>query len=239
MNLDTFKKIIDELEGNVESITLASRGEPTVHPDFNNMLDYMKGKFLAVKVNTNASLLNDEKIHAILSSEVQTIVFSIDAADKNLYEKLRVNGKFEQTLNNIKRFNKIKQEEYPHSRIVTRISGVKVNEEFQGIDNMTNFWSSYADIIAFTNYNPWEDSYTNEINDIDLPCTDLWTRLFVWWDGKINPCDYDYKSELSRWNFEKTSVSDAWNSLRYNDMRVKHLNKQRNEFSPCNRCINV
>ena len=28
-----FKKIVDELEGNVEGITLASRGEPTVNRD--------------------------------------------------------------------------------------------------------------------------------------------------------------------------------------------------------------
>ena len=238
MDFVTFKKIIDELEGKVESITLASRGEPTLHPDFDKMLNYMKGKFLAVKINSNASLLSDKKIHSILASDVQTMAFSIDAASKELYEKLRVNGKFEKTIKNVKRFNEIKTKYYPSSRLVTRISGVKVNED-QNVENMAKFWSSYADIVAFTNYLPWENSYTNPINDLDLPCTELWRRIFIWWDGKVNPCDYDYKSTLSMWNFKQTKIKDIWNSTGYNELREKHLNKNRSQQSPCNRCVSA
>ena len=87
MDLALFKKIIDQLEGNVEAITLASRGEPTLHKQLPEMLKYMQGKFLALKINTNASLMTDELIHTILSNDIQTISFSIDAADKELYEK--------------------------------------------------------------------------------------------------------------------------------------------------------
>ena len=25
----------------------------------------------------------------------------------------------------------------------------------------------------------------------------LWTRTYVWYDGEVNPCDFDYKSNLS------------------------------------------
>ena len=39
-----FKKIIDECEtGGTKAITLASRGEPTLHPQLGEMLDYVKG----------------------------------------------------------------------------------------------------------------------------------------------------------------------------------------------------
>ena len=55
-------------------------------------------------VITSVSILTDKLIHTILSSDVQTMAFSIDAADKDLYEKLRVNGKFEKTLKNVERF---------------------------------------------------------------------------------------------------------------------------------------
>ena len=88
MQLKTFKKIIDEIEGKVQFVTLASRGEPLVSKDINEMLKYTAGKFLNLKINTNASLLNEEKIHAILSSGVKTLVFSADAADPELYKKL-------------------------------------------------------------------------------------------------------------------------------------------------------
>jgi sulfatase maturation enzyme AslB (radical SAM superfamily) len=238
MDMDLFKKVIDELEGNVESITLASRGEPTLHKHLGEMLEYMNGKFLAVKINSNASVLTDRLIQTILSSDIQTMAFSIDAADKDLYEKLRVNGKFEKILKNVERFNEIKEKEYPNSRIVTRISGVKVNET-QDVQEMIDMWQPYADIFAFTNYTPWESTYDNPVNNITLPCTELWRRLFIWWDGKVNPCDYDYKSILSNWNVSDITISEIWNREIYKSMRKKHLNENRRKYEPCKRCIST
>ena len=45
MRLDLFKKIIDELENNIQSITFASRGEPTLSRNFSEMISYTKDKF--------------------------------------------------------------------------------------------------------------------------------------------------------------------------------------------------
>ena len=80
-----------------------------------------------------------------------------------------------------------------------------------------------ADIVAFTNY-PQESSYDNPINDIKTPCGELWSRIFVWQDGKVNPCDYDYKSILSKWNINDQSINNIWNSEEYNYLRYTHLN---------------
>ena len=44
MNLNLFKKIIDEIEGKVQFVTLASRGEPLVSKQINEMLKYTSGK---------------------------------------------------------------------------------------------------------------------------------------------------------------------------------------------------
>ena len=55
MKFELFKRIIDELEGNVEAIT-ASRGEPTLNKDLVKFLDYCKDKFVAIKINSNLSL---------------------------------------------------------------------------------------------------------------------------------------------------------------------------------------
>ena len=238
MDLGLFNETIDELEGKVEAITLASRGEPLLHKDIGKMLEYMNDKFLAVKINSNASLLTEDLIHTILSNDVQTMVFSIDAANKELYEQLRVRGKFEATLANVKNYHKIKNDSYPNSNIITRISGVKVNE-MQDMDEMINFWEPFADLVAFTNFTPWQSSYENPSNEISAPCTELWRRLFVWWDGKINPCDYDYKSYLSNWDMKDHSISEAWNSEYYNNLREQHLSNKRNKVIPCNSCISV
>ena len=235
MTIDVFKKIIDEIEEKVEFVTLASRGEPLVSNNIEKMLEYTSDKFLNLKINTNASLLNETKIHAILSSKVKTIVFSADAADSKLYKKLRVNGNLEKTLQNIKLFVDIKNKHYKNNKIITRVSGVKFNEE-QKFEDMENLWSDIVDQVAFVNYNPWEDSYNKKSNNIVAPCSDLYRRIFVWWDGKVNPCDVDYKSHLNIGNISENTLKNLWNSEQYNELRNKHINSKRQTISPCNAC---
>ena len=235
MNYKTFKLLIDQAEGNIEFISLASRGEPLLCPDIKKMLKYTKNKFLNLKINTNASLLNEEMAHSILNSGVKTLVFSADAADSKLYSKLRVNGKFEKIIKNIKQFNKIKNQHYSNSKIITRVSGVKVNNE-QKLDEMENYWGDLVDQVAFVNYVPWENVYLQSNTNIEKPCSDLWRRMFVWWDGKINPCDVDYKSELTLGKIKNKNISELWKSTKYNFIRHQHEEKLRSKVSPCNKC---
>ena len=237
MSLDLYKKVIDEVEGKVEAITLASRGEPTLNKDFEKMLNYSNKKFLALKINTNASMLNENLIHAILSTDIQSIVFSVDAADKETYEKIRVNGKFEQIMKNLKLFAQIRKDHYSKSKHIVKMSGVKISKN-QSINSMEKQFQELADVIAFVNYSPWESAYDNKPNDFKHACKELWTRMFVWADGKVNPCDYDYKSILSKWNAKNRSISEIWTSKEYNDLREKHLNQKRNTLEPCVRCLN-
>ena len=235
MTLDLFKKVIDQAEGNIEFISLASRGEPLACPDIVKMLEYTIGKFLNLKLNTNASLLDEKKCHAILSGGVKTIVFSADAATEPLYSKLRVNGSLSKVLKNIEIFKKIKETKYPNNQIISRVSGVKFNNE-QNLNSMEKVWGDLVDQVAFVNYNPWENSYNKPSNDIIEPCSDLWRRMFVWWDGKINPCDVDYKSILSVGDFSKNNIQELWNSKKYRILREAHLNEKRQNIRPCSSC---
>ena len=235
MKLELFKEIIDQIEGKVEFLSLASRGEPMICPQISEMLNYTIGKFLNLKINTNASLLNEEKIHAILSGGVKTLVISADAADKKLYKKFRVNGELEKVVKNIELFNKIKQTKYSKSKIITRVSGVKYSED-QKFEDMKNFWGELVDQVAFVDYNPWENNYEKEKNDIIKPCSDLWRRMFVWWDGTTNPCDVDYKSNLAVGKFPEITISKLWNSETYNKYRKLHLEEKRSSLNPCRSC---
>jgi molybdenum cofactor biosynthesis enzyme MoaA len=238
MKLDLFKKIIDQVDGKLEAVTLASRGEPLLNPAFDQMLKYADQKFLALKLNTNASLLNEKNINSILSTNIQTLVFSIDASEKELYEKIRVNGNFDKIIKNLELFSKIRKENFSKSKIITRVSGVAINDQVN-IKSMTETWKKYVDTVSLVNYSPLDDTYNNEINNIEEPCLELWRRLFIWWDGKINVCDVDYKSTLSKWNIEENSIKDIWNSEYYNFLRTKHLEAKRSTLEPCIRCIST
>ena len=108
---------------------------------------------------------------------------------------------------NIKNFRDIREKHFPRSKIITRVSGVKVPGTDK-LEDMEKFWGELVDQVAFVKYNPWENSYDQPINYTLQPCSDLWRRMFVWWDGKVNPCDVDLKSHLSAGNAVPEDLSN-------------------------------
>jgi len=238
MSFDAFRNIVDQIEGHVEFVSLASRGEPLMCRDLPAMLDFARGKFLNLKVNTNASILTEERSHALLSGAVRTVVFSADAAEEPLYSKLRVNGKLERVLRNIERFETIRQKHYPEGNVITRVSGVYVSED-QDMNKMIQLWGGMVDEISFVRYNPWENVYEARPSQVVAPCSDLWRRMFIWFDGRVNPCDTDYKSVLSVGSVNSRTVSEIWTGREYSVLRRSHLEKRRSDVHPCNKCVVV
>jgi sulfatase maturation enzyme AslB (radical SAM superfamily) len=238
MALDTFKRIVDQIEGEIEAVTLASRGEPMIAKQIVPMLEYLSGKFLGLKINTNASLLTEEKAHALLAAAPNTVVFSADAADAELYGQLRVNGDLQTVLTNIRKFVEIKNRHYSGSRTITRVSGVKYSER-QNFAEIESFWKDLTDQVAFVEYNPWENPYDEPANGLETPCSDLFRRIFIWWNGLVNPCDVDYRSTLAAGNILENSLSDLWRGEHYTALRAAHVNGHRQLCSPCSSCVVV
>ena len=235
MALGDYKKIIDMLRGKVEFISIASRGEPSICKDFTKMLTYSKHAFLNLKVNTNASLMTEELAHALLDGGAKTVVFSIDAHSRELYEELRVNGKFERIARGLSLFKKIREDYYCRDDSIVRISGVYMDER-QDMNLMYQAWGQYVDQITFVKYNPWENVYASEQTHLSEACSDLWRRIFIWQDGSINCCDTDYKSTLLSGSCLGSDLSSIWQSEQYIKLRNQHLEGLRESCSPCDRC---
>ena len=237
MSWELFTSVVDQAaENGCDAITMASRGEPTLHKRFGEMLHYIRKKgFLDTKINTNATLLNEALIRDILGSEVANVTFSVDAITAESYEKIRVRGKFDQVLDNVKLFNKIRAEDFPNSKTTTRISGVAVDPD-QNPEEMEQFWSDLVDEVVIVPSLPRWDSYNNPRFMRNEACEILYSRMYVWWDGTCNPCDFDYKSLLTVGNANTQSLVDIWKSEKYTRFRTLHENMRRSELNPCDRC---
>jgi len=238
MSMELFTAVIDQAAGQCEAVTLASRGEPLMCPDIKAMLRYAGGKFLALKMNTNAWFLDEATCHAILQSDMNTLVLSVDATSEDDYRRLRPGGKLERIIRNIGLFQEIRHKHYPKARTITRVAGVKVPGT-PDLAEMERFWGHLVDQVAFVTYNPWENVYRRSVNAIGTPCSDLWRRMFVWWDGSVNPCDVDYRSTLCVGKATERPLSELWRSREYMELRSRHAADRRADCHPCNRCVVV
>ncbi len=98
--------------------------EPLLIKDFEKYIEYCSKKgFKDIMINTNASAMTERRAKTILDAGLTRIRFSIDAATKDTFEKIRVGGRYKQVINNIHRFLDIK-ERYGYKLPITGVSFV-------------------------------------------------------------------------------------------------------------------
>ena len=240
MRLEVWKKLIDEAHNNIPFLIIASRGEPTLHPQFNEFMEYAKDKFLDFKINTNASLLEKEKINSILDSAT-TVHFSIDSASEEIYPTLRINGNLKNVQKRIKLFNEIRSSHARKTIVRTHASGVFYSEDIQNEKEYTDQLSSLVDGASFVPYTPWDSTYQNKPNKISTPCNLLNLQQYIWYDGSFGGCDIDYKSTLidkdKFINLESgIGLKSAWRSEQLMNLREAHQSGERQKITPCSGC---
>jgi len=239
IDFDFFKKIIDQADKlETGAITIASRGEPTMHKQYIEMLEYINQKenIFEIKTNTNGTYLTEKMCHAIFKNNVTQIVISSDHYIKKDYERLRLGSNFEKVVKNVDMLFNIRKKFYPDSFTEIRISGID-NERNLDRKKFKNFWIKRCDHVT-TSF-PLErwNTYENEVlPNIKDPCENLWDRMYVWFDGKVNPCDADYKSYLSYGSAKEYDLKELWNNKAISKTREQHTKKNRNEINPCDRC---
>ena len=239
IDIEFFKNIIDQADNlGVGAITLGSRGEPTMHKKFSEMLNFISTKknIMEVKLNTNGSCLTEEMCHSILKNNLTQVVISSDHYIKKDYERLRLGSNFEKIVANIDMLFNIRSKNYPNSITEIRVSGVD-NDKNLDREKFKNFWIKRCDHVSATFPLERWDTYNNkphpEIND---PCENLWDRMYIWFDGKVNPCDADYKSLLSYGNAKDKTIKELWNNKFIKKNREIHLSNKRCDINPCDRC---
>lgn len=239
MDFDFFKNIVDQADDlQVGAITLASRGEPTMHKKIIEMLEYINKKknIFEIKINTNASFLTEEICYGILRNNVTQVVISSDHYLKEDYERLRLGSNFEKIVKNVDNLFNIRKKDFPGSITEIRVSGID-NDRNLDRDKFKQFWIKRSDhVTAGYPLERW-DTYNNQVmDDLKEPCEFLWDRMYVWFDGKVNPCDADYKSNLSFGSAKKYSLKNLWNNKVIEKTRNHHKNNNRNKINPCDRC---
>jgi len=238
MDYNLYTRLIDEgAQQGLCALVLASRGEPTLHPRFIDMIAYARERgILDIKINTNVTKLTEDYSRRLLAAAPNTIVFSVDSSNKEEFERIRVGAKFEEVVENIKTFNKVRAREFPNLPLRTRISMV-VSDHRQNAEMARRFWSTLVDEFAVSRAMNRVDIYHRPLVAETRSCSYLWERMYIWWDGTVNPCDDDYLSNLSAGKLNGcTTVQSVWLGEVMQKLRLRHLQGEKNCLSPCDRC---
>jgi len=109
MDRGLYRRLLDQLEeAGIRNITFTGWGEPLVHPNILEILGEAKKRGFRVLLNTNGALLGDY-VDDLVKMGVDGVVVSVDSADPELYERIRVGGVFNEVLSSVLRLVEVSE----------------------------------------------------------------------------------------------------------------------------------
>lgn len=238
MSLETFKKIIDEgAKHGLCAIKLNSceRGEPLLNKSLPEMISYAKEKgIMDVYFNTNAVLLTRDIGKKLIESGLDRISISFEGTTPEVYEEKRVGAKFENVVNNIKNFIRLRNEMGAEKPLV-RVQTVALPELEPKLDEYKAFWEKIVDEVSFIDYRDYSENRGKLVSD--WICPFLWQRMLITWDGTISFCQLDYFNSLNLGNVNKgDSIRATWKGKTMDKARELHKIGRSHEIKLCGSC---
>lgn len=225
MSLEMARKIATECrELGVYAIALGEGSEGLLHPQIEEIIDiFSEAGMLELFVMTNGILLNDNLIKKIISSKVDRVNISIDAATKETYKKIR-GANLDILEKNIERFLELRGN---RKTPLLRVSFVKQEENISEIELFLEKWKEKADVVDFQDVVNYEnvDKLIQIDRQIDYICPPPFTRLCIKWNGDIYPCSNPYSKYFKIGNINDITIKMAWESEVITKLRKDMLEK--------------
>ncbi|MFH1722131.1 MAG: radical SAM/SPASM domain-containing protein, partial [Candidatus Altiarchaeota archaeon] len=199
MSLKLLKKIIGDSKESLEFVDLQSLGEPLLHKNFTEIIDYCKTNSVSCGFSTNATLLSQERSEDILGSGVDHITLAFDGATPETYEKIRQGAEYDTVVRNIRHFLELKNEKKSECFVVIQCIYMRETEdEIKAFKTMWSVPGVDALRIRQVTYSIKKDvsgdeKYVNPKRS--MPCLWLWREPHIHWDGTVVPCCQDVNGD--------------------------------------------
>lgn len=240
MRDDTFRLIADQCGQYGAWVRISGGGEPMLHPQAVELMEYAKKVGAKVGLITNGSRFTEESSSRLLAANVDMIEFSVDAADKMSYDRVRPGLEWETLVANVKRVSALRDQLKSQTKIIA--SGV--NQDGIDIDEVAAFWEPFVDNFQKRKYLTWGINDPARSADPTpylppeerIPCPFIFERLNIDSRGKIMVCGYDIAAVTDMGNVHEKSIREIWKGKGFEQYRQKHLAGRGCDLELCRQC---
>lgn len=237
MEFDLFKKVIDEVAGEVTAIRLSLTGESTLHPDFVACIKYAKDKGIReVSFLTHGGLLTEEYFEKVMLAGADWITLSIDGLD-DVYESIRKPLKFADMFETVKMIKQLKQKHNTDKPVI------KIQAVWPSIrNNPEEFYNKFVEHVDLIVFNPLIDLLGNDDESLisyeeDFMCPQHYQRIIVASNGDVLMCTADDLHTVVLGNAYKETIYSIWHGEKLSFIRALHKEKSGfKKIEVCKKC---
>ena len=245
MDFDFFKKVIDENRMYLEEVGLHHFGEALIHPRIVDMIAYTNERDVFAGFSTNGALLKKDLSTALIKAGIHWINLDFDSFDKMVFEKVRVNAKFEQVLKNINDF--IEEKERLNSSVEITIQMIKFDDNKPEFTRFLKEWRrkgvNHVRLQSYLTYDKDIKSVTSLVKDPSIKanghkmCFYPWRSLVILWDGRVVPCCGDYEAKNVLGSLQDSTIEEMWNGEKMVALRDDHIRNNFENNELCRNCL--
>jgi len=249
MEMDLFKKIIDEVKKFPEQIKrmyLFAHGESLLNKNLPDMIAYTKEQNVAkvIQITTNGSLLNPDLNMKLINAGLDELRISIEGLSADKYKKVAdVEIDFNLFLENIKHFyeNKGTCKLYVKAINVALDDGEE-NKFYQLFNDISDnasieYVTPYYEGVEYNSLFPKHDKTIlgNQTREISV-CPRIFYILNICPDGNITMCNVDNLEKYVFGNVQTHSLVELWNGKQFTELRMQHLKNKGKDHPLCRKC---
>ena len=234
MNLEDVKRTIDQIKYLTDYVYLHVIGEPTLHPKFNEILDYLDLKEMKLQLVTNGTLLNRINLNHSCLRKLSISLHSISNLD-------------------------IKNQEYFENinRLINSNNGFTLELRFYNLNNLDGTLKMYLDslknkfglkdtnkrnsyklkdnvYLLFEDLFDWPSIDTNQIFNSGT-CKGAKEQLAILANQDVTICCLDPNGYNKIGNLKEKSLNEILSSSKYKDI-IDAFNNNKLTMELCKRC---
>ncbi|NOQ22410.1 MAG: radical SAM protein [Candidatus Aegiribacteria sp.] len=243
-----FKEVFTKAVKYTKLVNFSFFGEPMMHPDFLEIMDYVGNNKdnVRIVINTNLSLATREIFEKLIEICITELRLSIDSSTSETFEKLRP-GKicFDLNGNTIEgnRFEDVTAKaeywlglsDHRPTRHVFAVNSQNVKE----VKDFFKKWHSLLgkdDSILFKRILSYGGNMADDM--VENHECNVWryNMLTIDWQGNMSPCNLDVNMALNLGNIRNVSLGGLSKSKKYKELKRMSMSKS---IQPCKSCFDA
>lgn len=227
MSWDLYKKLIDEIAAKKPDarVWITFAGEGSILKDLPERIAYAKQAGLKdVVLNSNGTRLTREFSERLIKARLDVLMVGVDAATPETYAKLRIGGKFEETVANVLAYNEL-LEKYGKPGQRMNVQFVQMPENSAELDAFVDFWNSKNIDVKIKPMVSWINrrEAANLMQSKErLPCYFTCGLMAITDTGRVALCGADLDCGTEMGDVSQRSIEEVWKD-RLQEVRLAHL----------------
>lgn len=231
MSLDTFANAFQPLAKWLVNCQFFWQGEPTLNPDLCQMISTAHSRKVFTSLSTNGQTLTPELCRSLVGSGLDQITVSVDGTTQDIYEKYRIGGSLQATIDGIGNLNEARRQlkkgnplvevqfivfahnehQIPEIKRLARQWGAdRVTLKTAQVENLDNAGQMLPRNPKYSRYRQGPDGKWFIPKKYPINCFRLRGTMVVTANGDVAVCCYDKNCRHTLGNVNTDSAISIW-----------------------------